>query len=173
MCLTGCLVTDVRLKVNEIAVVHDSLITDTAQTILMGNANDTIVARNPGGALREQEAGVVRDDITVGSKKVKSRASFAVQTELRAFLPRCHNGCVDQILVTLACLPVLEAGDVLMGCCKVEDRPEEEDHPAPSMGRGILLCYLFKLYSVLSRKCYPHEYKQLKVKSIIPKASIW
>ena len=69
-------------------------------------------------------------EVTVWSKEVKSRAVGGVQTELRAFLPGCHNGCVDQILVALACLPVLEAGDALIGCCKVEDRPDEEDHPA-------------------------------------------
>ena len=172
-CLTGCLVSDERDIVNKITSIHYSLITDTAQTILVGYANHTIVARTFVGALREQEAGVVRFDITVWSIESERRAVGGVQTELRAFLPGCHNGCVEQVLVTLAFLTVLETGDALIGCCKVEDQPEEEDHPAPSMGREILFCYLFKLYSVLSRKCYPHEYKQLKVKSIIPKASIW
>ena len=86
----------------------------------------------------------MREEVTVWSKEVKSRAVGSVQTKLRAFLPGCHNGCVEMVLVTLALLAVLETGDALIGCCKVEDQPEEEDHPAPSMGRGILLCYLFK-----------------------------
>ena len=166
-CFTGCLVSDERDIVNKITSIHYSLITDTAQTILVGYANHTIVARTFVGALREQEAGVVRFDITVWSVESERRAVGGVQTELRAFLPGCHNGCVEQVLVTLALLTVLETGDALIGCCKVEDQPEEEDHPAPSMGREILLCYLFKLCSVMQRKCYPHLYKQLKRKSII------
>ena len=144
-CLTGCLVSDERDIVNKITSIHYSLITDTAQTILVGYANHTIVARTFVGALREQEAGVVRFDITVWSIESERRAVGGVQTELRAFLPGCHNGCVDQILMTLTFLPVLETGDVLMGSCKVEDWPKEEDHPAASMGRGILPSYLWQV----------------------------
>ena len=41
-------------------LINDSHITDTAQTILLGYANGTIVARKFVGALRELEVGVVR-----------------------------------------------------------------------------------------------------------------
>ena len=70
------------------------------------------------------------EEVTVGSKEVKSRALRGVQTKLRAFLPGCHNGCVEMVLVTLALLAVLETGDALIAYYEVEDRPEEEDHPA-------------------------------------------
>ena len=73
-CLTGCLVSDERDIINKVTPIHYSLITDTAQTILLGYANDTIVARTFVGALREQEAGVVRvGGITVWSKEIESR----------------------------------------------------------------------------------------------------
>ena len=120
-CLTGCLVSDERDIVNKITSIHYSLITDTAQTILLGYANDTIVARTFVGALREQEAGVVRFDITVWSIESERRAVGGVQTELRAFLPGCHNRCVEMVLVTLALLAVLETGDALVTYYEVED----------------------------------------------------
>ena len=63
----------------------------------------------------------MRFDITVWSIESERRAVGVVQTELRAFLPGCHNGCVEMVLVALALLAVLETGDVLMGYYKVED----------------------------------------------------
>ena len=72
----------------------------------------------------------MREEVTVWSEEVKSRAVGGVLTKLRAFLPGCHNGCVEMVLVTLALLAVLETGDALVGYYEVEDRPEEEDHPA-------------------------------------------
>ena len=145
MFLTGCLVSDVRGIVNKITPIHDSYIADTAQTILLWYANDAIVARNFAFTVREQEAGVVRENVTVWSKEGERRAIRGVQTKEGAFLPGCHNGCVEQVLVTFAYLAVLETGDVLMGSCKVEDWPKEEDHPAASMGRGILPSYLWQV----------------------------
>ena len=58
-------------------LINDSHITDTAQTIHLGYAKGTNVARNFVGALRELEAGVVRGGgITAWSKEGKSRADM-------------------------------------------------------------------------------------------------
>ena len=99
----------------------------------LGYANDTIVAGNFGFAVRKQETGVVRDYVTVLAIESEGRTLGAVETEQRAFLPVCHYGSIHQVLVRPLTFPsVLEAGDVLVRRCKVEDCPcpEEKKHPA-------------------------------------------
>ena len=86
------------------------------------HANDTVVARKFSVAVGEQETGVVREDITVLAEECEGIAVGIVQAEQRAHLPVCRYGKVDQVFVgQLTLLAVLEAGDVLMRRCKIED----------------------------------------------------
>ena len=69
-------------------------------------------------------------EVTLGSEEIESTAAEVVLTQLRAFLPGCLNENLDQVVTGhLTFLAVLEAGDVgIRHCCMQDHAKEEEGH---------------------------------------------
>ena len=82
------------MEVGKVAVVDDSHVADAAEAIILGYANDAIIARDFFMAVGKHQAGAVRDKVAGLSKEGESIALGVVETELGAFLPVGHNGNV-------------------------------------------------------------------------------
>ena len=88
--LAGGLVSDVKDTVGEITLINGSYVADTAEAILLREANDAIVARKFGFAARKKETRIVLVE------ECEGRALRASQAKQRAFLPTCHCDSLHQ-----------------------------------------------------------------------------
>ena len=130
--LAGSFTWDFCGNINAITAVYESDVWHATQAIVLGHPDHTIIAGEFVFTGGEQEAGVVRIEITFRSKEVESEAVQLVLTQEGTLLPGCVLSDAYQVTIldfTLLTVLVARGAWVCSRCSETHQEEEADHHP--------------------------------------------